>query len=52
LNAKCRVLIRYNVIFVVGIAGLMLRWHVDLLCWQFNPSEVLEHSCVMGRVQV
>jgi hypothetical protein len=48
LNAKCRVLIWHNVIFIVGIAGLMLCWYVDLFGWQFDSSEILEHACVMG----
>jgi hypothetical protein len=40
LNSESSMLLRYNIVFVVRIQWLMLRWHIDLFVRQMGAIEV------------
>jgi hypothetical protein len=40
LNSECSMLLGDNIIFVIRIQGLMLRWHVNLFVRQMGAIEV------------
>jgi len=40
LDSERSMLLRDNIVFVIGIQGLMLRWHVDFFVRQMSSIEV------------
>lgn len=52
LNAKGRVLVWHDIIFIVGIEWLMLRRDINFLGGQFDACKVLEQMGVVGGVEM
>ena len=52
LNAKSRMLVWDNVLFLVGIEWLVLRGDIDLFGWQLDARKVFEQVGVVCSVHV
>lgn len=45
-------MVGYDIIFIVRVDRLVLRWNIDLFRWELETREVLEKVGVMRLVQV
>jgi hypothetical protein len=52
LDAKGGMLVGDDIVFVLGIDGLVVRWHVDFVIGQFVFAEVLKEVGVAGPLHV
>jgi len=52
LDSEGSMLLRDNIVFIIGIQWLMLRWHVDLFMWQMCAVEVFQKICMVAAMQV